>query len=241
MSDLEQAEHGATGKGREWLARATRAPRDPAWIADGVVSDRWAPISPGDRPPRRLRLAGPAGCARRARTDHERRGDGRSRRARGAPRPTAARPAAVAPRPRAIARTAPARRSGRAAALDGRLPGAGGRSLPAAQPRRTSPGLHDPGRRPPKRVSARRSLFAGRSGTPCQAPATRYEVASPVSIDRDAAIAQLVEHLIRNEGVGGSNPSCGTKIYLLIQWLCGAHFSSAFFQRLGRPPGDHSL
>ena len=46
MSDLEQAEHGATGRGREWLARATRAPRDPAWIADGVVSDQWAPISP---------------------------------------------------------------------------------------------------------------------------------------------------------------------------------------------------
>jgi HemY protein len=46
MSDLEQAEHGSTGKGREWLARATRAPRDPAWIADGVVADHWAPISP---------------------------------------------------------------------------------------------------------------------------------------------------------------------------------------------------
>ena len=46
MSDLEQAEHGSTGKGREWLARATRAPRDPAWIADGVVSNHWAPISP---------------------------------------------------------------------------------------------------------------------------------------------------------------------------------------------------
>ena len=46
MSDLDQAEHGATGKGREWLARAARAPRDPAWIADGVVSDHWAPISP---------------------------------------------------------------------------------------------------------------------------------------------------------------------------------------------------
>ena len=27
---------------------------------------------------------------------------------------------------------------------------------------------------------------------------------------KDAALAQLVEHLIRNEGVGGSNPSCGT-------------------------------
>jgi hypothetical protein len=25
-----------------------------------------------------------------------------------------------------------------------------------------------------------------------------------------AALAQLVEHLIRNEGVGGSNPSSGT-------------------------------
>jgi len=46
MSDLEQAEHGSTGRGREWLARATRAPRDPAWIADGIVADRWAPISP---------------------------------------------------------------------------------------------------------------------------------------------------------------------------------------------------
>jgi HemY protein len=46
MSDLEQAEHGSTGRGREWLARATRAPRDPAWIADGVVSDKWAPVSP---------------------------------------------------------------------------------------------------------------------------------------------------------------------------------------------------
>jgi HemY protein len=46
MADLEQAEHGASGRVREWLARATRAPRDPAWIADGVVSDKWAPLSP---------------------------------------------------------------------------------------------------------------------------------------------------------------------------------------------------
>ncbi|VFU10482.1 protein of unknown function [Methylocella tundrae] len=38
------------------------------------------------------------------------------------------------------------------------------------------------------------------------------------AFDQDgiAAIAQLVEHLIRNEGVGGSNPSCGTsKINML--------------------------
>ena len=28
-----------------------------------------------------------------------------------------------------------------------------------------------------------------------------------------AAIAQLVEHIIRNDGVGGSNPSCGTNLF----------------------------
>jgi HemY protein len=46
MADLEQAEHGPTGRVREWLARAAHAPRDAAWIADGLVSDRWAPMSP---------------------------------------------------------------------------------------------------------------------------------------------------------------------------------------------------
>lgn len=46
MADIEDAEHGAHGHVREWLARASRAPRDATWIADGVVSDHWAPISP---------------------------------------------------------------------------------------------------------------------------------------------------------------------------------------------------
>ncbi len=47
MADIEQTEHGAhSGTLREWLARAARAPRDPAWIADGVISDRWEPASP---------------------------------------------------------------------------------------------------------------------------------------------------------------------------------------------------
>ena len=48
MADLEQTQ-GAPGAVREWLARAARAPRDPAWIADGFVSDRWAPISPAGK------------------------------------------------------------------------------------------------------------------------------------------------------------------------------------------------
>lgn len=46
MARIENAEHGATGRVREWLARAVNAPSDPAWTADGVVSDRWAPMSP---------------------------------------------------------------------------------------------------------------------------------------------------------------------------------------------------
>ena len=35
-----------SGAVREWLGRAARAPRDKAWVADGVISDRWAPVSP---------------------------------------------------------------------------------------------------------------------------------------------------------------------------------------------------
>ena len=45
MADIEEAE-GHQGAVREWLGRAARAPRDKAWVADGVISDRWAPVSP---------------------------------------------------------------------------------------------------------------------------------------------------------------------------------------------------
>ncbi len=36
---------------------------------------------------------------------------------------------------------------------------------------------------------------------------------SDAEITTDAAIAQSVEHIIRNDGVGGSNPSCGTSFF----------------------------
>ncbi len=45
VADIEEAA-GAEGAVREWLARAARAPRDRAWVADGIISDRWSPISP---------------------------------------------------------------------------------------------------------------------------------------------------------------------------------------------------
>jgi HemY protein len=37
---------GDEGRAREWTARALHARRDPAWTADGLVSDRWMPVSP---------------------------------------------------------------------------------------------------------------------------------------------------------------------------------------------------
>lgn len=46
LADIEEAETGNNGRIRHWLGQAIRAPRDPAWVADGHVSDRWLPISP---------------------------------------------------------------------------------------------------------------------------------------------------------------------------------------------------
>ena len=46
MAELEKLEHNDEGRARGWMARALRAARDPAWTADGYVSDRWLPVSP---------------------------------------------------------------------------------------------------------------------------------------------------------------------------------------------------
>lgn len=46
MADIEQGEYGDRGRMRDWFARAVRAPRDAAWIADAYVSDHWMPVSP---------------------------------------------------------------------------------------------------------------------------------------------------------------------------------------------------
>lgn len=46
MAELEETEHGDLGRAREWMARAVHARRDPAWTADGLVSERWMPVSP---------------------------------------------------------------------------------------------------------------------------------------------------------------------------------------------------
>lgn len=46
MAELEEKEHGDEGRAREWMTRAVHARHDPAWTADGIVSDRWMPVSP---------------------------------------------------------------------------------------------------------------------------------------------------------------------------------------------------
>lgn len=46
MARIEAEENGDAGRVREWLARSVNAARDPAWTADGVVSETWAPVSP---------------------------------------------------------------------------------------------------------------------------------------------------------------------------------------------------
>lgn len=46
MAELERTEHGDGGRARAWTLRAVRARHDPAWTADGYVSDRWRPVSP---------------------------------------------------------------------------------------------------------------------------------------------------------------------------------------------------
>ncbi|MEO3389399.1 heme biosynthesis HemY N-terminal domain-containing protein [Mesorhizobium sp. CAU 1741] len=46
LADIEEAETGDQGKIRQYLGKAVRAPRDPAWVADNYVAEKWAPISP---------------------------------------------------------------------------------------------------------------------------------------------------------------------------------------------------
>ncbi|WP_439401818.1 heme biosynthesis protein HemY [Bradyrhizobium sp. DASA03068] len=46
MAELERTEYGDGGRARAWTLRAVRARLDPAWTADGYVSDRWRPVSP---------------------------------------------------------------------------------------------------------------------------------------------------------------------------------------------------
>lgn len=46
LADIEEADTGDQARIRHYLSATFRAPRDPAWVADGVVSPVWQPFSP---------------------------------------------------------------------------------------------------------------------------------------------------------------------------------------------------
>lgn len=46
LADIEDAEGGGDQRIRYWMSRALNAPKDPAWIADGILAKEWAPVSP---------------------------------------------------------------------------------------------------------------------------------------------------------------------------------------------------
>jgi HemY protein len=46
MAEIEHLDRNDSRAARAWTLRAVRALRDPAWTADGCVSDRWRPVSP---------------------------------------------------------------------------------------------------------------------------------------------------------------------------------------------------
>ena len=49
MAEIEEMENGDHGRVREWMSRAMRASGDPVWVADGVMSDHWLPVTPNGR------------------------------------------------------------------------------------------------------------------------------------------------------------------------------------------------
>ena len=130
MAEIEEKEHGDEGRAREWMTRAVRARRDPAWTADGIVSDRWMPVSPvtgrldafqwkdplaeldadeavieHDREPRAVDGCRRRRCRRRVGRDPSRRRPSRSKRSRSStlpatPPPASRRPRTCAHRPR---------------------------------------------------------------------------------------------------------------------------------------------
>ena len=285
MAEIERTEHGDSGRARAWTLRAVRALHDPAWTADGYVSDRWRPVSPvtgrldafqwqtpvaalpSDRgaaiesspfeeamlatprravvlePPKDVEAEEPAAEPDRPRSAGCRPPPSRTMRRR---RLTAAEAApAEAARPEPVPRQRRSARAGRigpkpagplvpvaAGHSEGRSsPDSGGHSAdPGARRsrgRRRRPGgrirgTNRPAQGPGRRlagifvtlgrrlgVSRLRVFLANRGRARYQVRAFRV---APERCVWSAAIAQLVEHVIRNDGVTGSSPVCGTSL-----------------------------
>ena len=157
MADIETAD-GADGAAREWLARAARAPRDKAWIADGRHQRPLGARRALGRA-RRLRLAHAGRTPERAGAGARRRRPRRRRSTCGAPPPPApvSPPPTVAPAPsaagggadrsRAAASAPPARPAAQLVMLPTTAPGRSGacerrrnaQRIPPVRPRVSAP------------------------------------------------------------------------------------------------------
>ena len=220
MAELEETEHGDEGRAREWMTRArARAARSGLDRRRLRVRALAAGVA-GDRPARRLPVEGSARRARAVRRGDRERGQGAAD-ARRAP-PVRA-PDATAPR-------SPTGRGGTGGAATSRSRPRAARTPPLAPTiDKVIPLVHvpdDPGpdpephtepeTEPPAEAAARRLAEAARAVqvTDCRRAASPLPCQGrpqPISQAPEfAAIAQPVEHVIRNDGVGGSNPFCGT-------------------------------
>ena len=313
MAEIERTEHGDSGRARAWTLRAVRALHDPAWTADGYVSDRWRPVSPvsgrldafqWQTPvaaclPTGAPRSNPRRSRRRCWPRRRRTGRGASQevwssrsarrcRNRRPRRSTGSRPSWPPPR-RTIRRRQRRRRAGSAAAPEPRTAasrtGAGGGSAPVPRPpghsqdrRRRAfppvipivrapddPGIDDepaggrifgtnrpatgPGRRLARIFVPLGQLIRAGQGQrfSCQtgrcpiSGAQRFQAIAERAQRWSAAIAQLVEHVIRNDGVTGSSPVCGTIQHTeIVRLLLRRYAEAKSKSERMEPPRNHT-
>ena len=242
-AELEEAEHGDNGLWREWLARASRAALDPAWMARRHRLRRVGTCIAVHRPTRRISLASAGrasrpsdGCAAappRTTSGRCRTSEPAARCERASlpaqdplhvaaeasepepimPAPVAT-PSAVLAEPSPEPETVQTSPSAEPSLNDDHDKAASIMAMPSVPP---GDELASAGSLQTVPSAATRERSAGRAPTVlylglgaqgCQ----RHGASAKTRRTQSAAIAQSVEHLIRNEGVGGSIPSCGTTL-----------------------------
>ncbi len=207
MAEIEEGEHGDQGRVRMWLARALDAPRDPAWIADGHAYPRWAPSSPTSGGSTRSSGGWGRAVRPRARPSRSSRCGRRMRRRRQNP----ANRRRPGPTLRPLPRRASRRRRGRPARRRTRRwrwrpEGWRRRACGRWRGLRTIPARSSPTKRT-KAPTCRSSI----PGARLEPKGGRGYQCARSGDPPAAAVAQLVEHRIRNARVGGSSPFRGTR------------------------------
>jgi HemY protein len=173
MAELEETEHGDRGRMRDWLARAVTAPMDKVWMADGIISAEWQPVSP---------VTGKLDAFRWDTPDSLMEDDG-----------------TILEDSLFEAPALPVRGPGE-------VPGAAPREDEKAPPFETVVVAMEPAGKADEKAAPKPAAEPKRD----EAPEKTAKAAPAGKQGYEAAVAQLVEHVIRNDGVGGSSPFSGT-------------------------------